>query len=458
MAKNELVKTYSNGDIEYRTSNSFYTQLIFFIAIPSSFIAFPGSLVAAIHYYSSLLLIIALFFLLSTIVLLLLYPYSNKQRTKKETTFVIETIQSIVKQDAEERNQEIEKIIFFIDTNFPNNDDEQYVLALTTDKIVLRYLVEELDCNDKGYIHKLIKRRPAICPDENLLHKIAPLSIWTKIKNSSFYTTLQSWVYILGFSLIGAAPIIVIILSNNKLWIVSFILFSLVLAILLPLLYNITDAKLPKNKFGNFVRMTLFLLNILFYKLTSKTIPFFTIIMVIFMLSVPFLMFYLPTLAIDYFLYDITTNTRLYLSLTLPFIFIYQQSKMIKWMLLKYSPLALNEHHFQYHMRELTKFLYTKDNLNLFIYPCYFLFFLISNFWRFQTNTDFISEDFNSILIKSFLTYFAYTNMLDKMKKNSSPSAKCSNSCAIFLTPVIVMKIGKQNEKAVEDRKTIVGI
>lgn len=86
-------------------------------------------------------------------------------------------------------------------------------------------------------------------------------------------------------------------------------------------------------------------------------------------------------------------------------------------MLLKYSPLALNEHHFQYHMRELAKFLYTKDNLNLFIYPSYFLLFLFSNFWRFQTNTDFISEDINSILIKSFLTYFAYTNMLDKKKK-----------------------------------------
>ena len=227
MAKNELVKTYSNGDIEYRTSNSVYTQVIFFIAIPSSFIAFPGSLVAAIHYYSSLLLIIALFFLLSTIGLLLLYPYSNKQRTKKETTFVIETIQSIVKQDAEERNQEIEKIIFFIDTNFPNNDDEQYVLALTTDKIVLRYLIEELDCNDKGYIHKLIKRRPAICPDENLLHKIAPLSIWTKIKNFSFYTTLQTCVYILGFSLIGSSPFIIIVLSNKILWIVLLIFFPL---------------------------------------------------------------------------------------------------------------------------------------------------------------------------------------------------------------------------------------
>lgn len=418
MAKNELVKTYSNGDIEYRTSNSSYNQLIFFIATPSSLIALLFSLVAAKHYYSSLLCIIALFLSLGTIVLGFLYPNSNKQRTKKETTFVIETIHSIVKQDAQERNLEIEKINFFIDTNSPNNNDEQYVLALTTDKIVLRYLVEVLDCKDKGYIHKLIKRRPAICPDENLLHKIAPLSIWTKIKNSSFYTTLQSWVYVLGFSLIGAAPIIIIILSNNKLWIVSFILFPLVLAILLPLLYNITDAKLAKNKSGNFVRMTLFLLNTLFYKLTSKTIPFFTIIMVIFMLSIPFPMFYLPILAIDYFLYDITTNTRLYLSLTLPFIFVYQQSKMIKRMLLKYSPLALNEHHFQYHMRELANFLYTKDNLNLFIYQSYFLLFLFSNFWRFQANTDSISEDFNSILIKSFLTYFAYTNMLDKMKKS----------------------------------------
>lgn len=347
-----------------------------------------------------------------------LYPYSNKQRTKKETTFVIETIHSIVKQDAQERNLEIEKINFFIDTNFPNNDKEQYVLALTTDKIVLRYLVEKLDCKDKGYIHKLIKRRPAVCPDENLLQKIAPLSTWTKIKNSSFYTTLQTCAYILGFSLIGASPFIIIVLSNNKLWIVSSILFPLFLAIFLPLLYDITDAKRPKNKCDIFVRITLLLLNILFYKFASNALPFFTIIlMAMSIFYLPFVMFYLPTLAIDYFLYDITTNTRLYLSLTIPFIFVYQQPKLIKRMLLKYSPLALNEHHFQYHMRELAKFLYTKDNLNLFIYPSYFLLFLFSNFWRFQTNTDFISEDINSILIKSFLTYFAYTNMLDKKKK-----------------------------------------
>lgn len=209
MAKNELVKKYSNGDIEYRTINSFYTQLKFLIAILSSLIALLFSLVAVKYYYSSLLFIIVIFFLLGTIVLVLLYPYSNKQRTKKEETFVIESMHSIVKQDAQERNLEIEKINFFIDTNFPNNDEEQYVLALTTDKIVLRYLVEELDCKDNGYIHKLIKRRPAICPDQYLLYKIAPLSTWTKIKNSSFYTTLQSWVYILGFSLIGSTPFII---------------------------------------------------------------------------------------------------------------------------------------------------------------------------------------------------------------------------------------------------------
>lgn len=418
MAKNELVEKYSNGDIEYRTINSFYTQLIFLIAILSSSIALLFSLVAAKHYYSSLLFIIAIFFLLGIIVLVLLYPYSNKQRTKKEETFVIESMHSIVKQDAQERNMEIEKINFFIDTDFQNYNEVQYVLALTTDKIVLRYLVKELDCKDNGYIHKLIKRQPAICPDQYLLHKIAPLSTWTKIKNSSFYTTLQSWVYILGFSLIGASPFIIMALSNKILWIVLLIFLPPFLGIFLFLLHDYIDAKLPKNKCGNFVRIILLQLNKLFYKFESNAMPFFTIIlMAMSIFPLPFLMFYLPTLAIDYFLYDITTNTKLDLLLTLPFIFVYQQSKMIKRMLLKYSPLALNEHHVQYHERELAKFLYTKENLNLFICPSYFLLFLFSNFWRFQTNTDFISEDINSILLKSFLTYFAYTNMLDKKKK-----------------------------------------
>lgn len=60
MAKNELVKTYSNGDIEYKTSESSYTQLTFTFAIFS--IAFLFSFTEAIHYYSSLLYIIALFF------------------------------------------------------------------------------------------------------------------------------------------------------------------------------------------------------------------------------------------------------------------------------------------------------------------------------------------------------------------------------------------------------------
>ena len=83
MAKNELVKKYSNGDIEYRTINSFYTQLKFLIAILSSLIALLFSLVAVKYYYSSLLFIIVIFFLLGTIVLVLLYPYSNKQRQKK---------------------------------------------------------------------------------------------------------------------------------------------------------------------------------------------------------------------------------------------------------------------------------------------------------------------------------------------------------------------------------------
>ena len=418
MAKNELVKKYSNGDIEYRTINSFYTQLKFLIAILSSLIALLFSLVAVKYYYSSLLFIIVIFFLLGTIVLVLLYPYSNKQRTKKEETFVIESMHSIVKQDAQERNMEIKKINFFIDTDFQNYNEVQYVLALTTDKIVLRYLVKELDCKDNGYIHKLIKRRPAICPDQYLLYKIAPLSTWTKIKNSSFYTTLQSWVYILGFSLIGSTPFIIMALSNKILWIVLLIFLPPFLGIFLFLLHDYIDAKLPKNKCGNFVIIILLQLNKLFYKFESNAMPFFTIIlMAMSIFPLPFLMFYLPTLAIDYFLYDITTNTKLHLSLTLPFIFVYQQSKMIKRMLLKYSPLALNEHHFQYHMRELANFLYTKDNLNLFIYPSYFLLFLFSNFWRFQTNTDFIGEDFNSILLKSFLTYFAYTNMLDKKKK-----------------------------------------
>ena len=75
-------------------------------------------------------------------------------------------------------------------------------------------------------------------------------------------------------------------------------------------------------------------------------------------------------------------------------------------------------------MRELVKFLYTKENLNFITYAGYFCFLAVSSFKLFQTGGALLSQDLDLIVTKSFLVYMACTSMLDRKKaSNIEPKA-----------------------------------
>ena len=70
-------------------------------------------------------------------------------------------------------------------------------------------------------------------------------------------------------------------------------------------------------------------------------------------------------------------------------------------------------------MRELVKFIYTKENLNFIVYASYFLFLFISTFKNIQSGDFLLNEEIDMVVAKSFLVFIACTNMLDKKKSSN---------------------------------------
>lgn len=179
------------------------------------------------------------------------------------------------------------------------------------------------------------------------------------------------------------------------------------------------DKKLPKNRVCNVIRFILSI-PVFILKLSKLTTPFLTIMatfMLIFVYS--FLPVFIIVMGIELLGYDTTFNTKLFVFLTFPFIIASQGSIFIRNIILRQAPFRENDHHYQLFMRELVKFLYTKENLNFIIYTGYFFFLTVSTLKTLQTGGTVLSQEIDLIVAKSFLVYIACTSMFDRKKSSN---------------------------------------
>ena len=86
-------------------------------------------------------------------------------------------------------------------------------------------------------------------------------------------------------------------------------------------------------------------------------------------------------------------------------------------------------------MRELVRFVYTKENLNFIVYASYFLFLFVSTFKSLQSGEPLLSDDIDMVVAKSFLVFIACTNMLDRKK---SANLEGGALLTLFLKMMIV--------------------
>lgn len=448
MIKTEIVHTNNNGDIEYKVLNETGYSikaigwcLIFLLACLLCFFVQKWIIFPLLNSMSCI-------FALCAIVLFgFMYRCSNLLG-KEESSLVTDAIHFIAEQDAIQRNQKVVKTKFCSDTlDSYGTIDEEYILVLLSDKTILKYHIEQLDCKDKQYNYKLIKRNFSVCTNKTRTQKILKPNLQYRILKSPSSIIIVTWIAIIGILATGGIVIFLLVTNIHNQY-DAIILLSIPFCLLafIPL-YRYADKKLPKNKACNIIRFSL-LMPTYILELSKLIMPSLTIMMAFsLMFAYSFLPVFLAVRVTECLGYTLSLNSRIFIFLTFPFIIASQGAKTIRNIILKHSPFRESNHHYQLFMRELVKFLYTKENLNFIIYTGYFFFLTVSAFKTLQTGETLLNQDFDLIVSKSFLAYIACTNMFDR-KKSSNLEGKA------LLSLLIKMLLSSDDEVWREKRKS----
>lgn len=443
----EIVNPNANGDIEYKVINDTHRSLqalgwcmVFILACILCFfvqkwIVFP------------FLDAISCFFALCALVLMGFMYYRSRLIAKEEASLVTSAIHCIAKQDAIQQNQQIVKIEFFSDTLNPYGSiDEEYILVLLSDETVLKYQIKQLYRKDDQYYYKLIEKNFSVCTNKTQIQKISRPDLRYKITDSQTFITFIIWIMILGVLAIGAFIIFLFVHHIHDVYdAIALFLISLGLLAFIPLNQYI-DKKLPKNRACNVIRFILSI-PVFILKICNLIMPFLTILAtIVFIFIFSFLPIFFIVIGIEFLGYSITLCTKLFVSLTFSSIIASQGSRSIRNIILRQAPFAEDDHYSQLFMRELVKFIYTKENLNFIIYAGYFLFLTVSTIKTLQTGGAILNEEIDLIVAKSFLVYMAYTTMFDKKKD--------SNIEGVTLLALFLKMMSCDDVKWTQKRKT----
>ena len=89
--------------------------------------------------------------------------------------------------------------------------------------------------------------------------------------------------------------------------------------------------------------------------------------------------------------------------------------KYIQWIIKRFSPLKnWGNHRYEELQEELALYVIRKNNIIFLIYFIYLLYLIISNFVQIQYNTPLISIAIDNAVLKSFLVFIAFSNMINK--------------------------------------------
>lgn len=422
MIRTKIVHINDNGDIEYKVLNdtNYFLKgigwcIVFLFACLLCFSIQKWIIFPFLNSISG-------FFALCAIALFGFMYRRSSLLEKEEASLVTDAIHFIAEQDAIQRNQKVVNTKFCSGTlDSYGTIDEEYVIVLLSDKTVLKYHIEQLNCEDKQYNHKLIKKESSICTDKTQIQKILRLNLRSRIINSPAFITPITWIIIIGILAVGASVMFLLLTYIHDVYdaTIVFTLTLLGLLIFIPI-NRYMNKILPKNRICNVVRLILSIISGSVLYLINLTMPFFTIILtIVFMFTFSFLPIFFIVIGIELLGYSITLNAKLFIFITFPFIIASQGSRFIRNIILRQAPFRENDYHYQLFMRELVKFLYTKENLNFIIYAGYFFFLTVSTLKTLQMGGAVLNQEIDLIVAKSFLAYIACTNMFDRKKSSN---------------------------------------
>jgi len=131
--------------------------------------------------------------------------------------------------------------------------------------------------------------------------------------------------------------------------------------------------------------------------------------------------FGIPMLAIKSFVFlldlNISWSTIFFITLAIGSIVCVHGSKFIHWVIKEYTPLKnWGNHKYEAVITELALYVINKNNVNFLIYLAYFIFLAISGFMQIQYEKSLITTNIDGAILKAFLVFIAYSNMISKSK------------------------------------------
>ena len=112
---------------------------------------------------------------------------------------------------------------------------------------------------------------------------------------------------------------------------------------------------------------------------------------------------------------NLSIETSVFITLSLASIIGTYGEKYIRWIIKEFSPLKhWGNHKYEEFQEELALYVIKKNNIIFFIYFIYLLYLFISNFIQIQYNRPLITVAIDNAVLKSFLIFIAFSNMINK--------------------------------------------
>jgi hypothetical protein len=289
-----------------------------------------------------------------------------------------------------------------------------YMLVLLSNNDILEYELKYHTSKDnqKSTYCEFLKT-PLKCLSPNRRKVIETKSFVNRLSNIKLSSRTIIFIIIFGFFLFGFSIISFIGYLYVKFGIIKSLCFFTVYIITYLILQEIINYK--KNKILTIASDILSLPLSLFFLINPIVIIFFSYLLLIVYSTIPPMMIVLSLIFL--FSVDLSIETSVFIILALSSIIGAYGEKFIQWMIKK-SPLRnWGNHKYEEFQEELALYVTHKSNIIFFIYFVYLLYLFVSNFILIQYNRPLISVGIDNAVLKSFLVFLAFSNMINKSKE-----------------------------------------
>lgn len=287
-----------------------------------------------------------------------------------------------------------------------------YMLVLLSNNDILEYELKYHTSKDnqKSTYCEFIKT-PQKCLNSNRRKVIEIKTFINRLSSTKITERAKLLIIIFGILIIGLLMIFLGSFLYAKLGITKCIYFFIIYLVTYLLFKGIIHYK--KNKILTIID------NILSfpYLLIVVIEPTFTILssylFLILFSIIPSMLIVLSLIFL--FSINLSIETSVFITLSLASIIGTYGEKYIRWIIKEFSPLKnWGNHKYEEFQEELALYVIKKNNIIFFIYFIYLLYLFISNFIQIQYNRPLITVAIDNAVLKSFLIFIAFSNMINK--------------------------------------------